>query len=163
MACLSCGRGFHDECEIGCEDCHSIEEKQTRSIATIGYGKGAPVKNYDSVTDPKSTGRKRAAEIYPIIPGTPCEWQGKKNCGGGLKPIVGCINGIQRDRHHGPNKDTLHNEMGNVHRICKPCHNRWHAVNDPIYDEPKYKLLPHMPEEATSIELMENEMYWSTK
>lgn len=157
MACIACGRGFHSECDIGCKDCHPNIEQLVKAISTGIIGQ--PTKNPEDVTDPKSTGRKRAAQLYPIFKDSPCEWQGKKNCGGG-KPIVGCIKGLQIDRHHGPVKNTLRNEPTNVHRICKPCHNRWHAVNDPIYDEQEYEKLPHSPEPATELELVSNEAKW---
>jgi hypothetical protein len=132
MACIGCGRGFHDECEIGCDECHGEADRIVKTF--IGRGRGQPTKEPEDVTDIHSTGRKRAAQLYPLFKGVLCEWQGQKNCGGGT-PIIGCIKGLQVDRHHGPIKNTLHNEPGNVHRICKHCHNRWHAVNDPIYDE----------------------------
>lgn len=164
MACLACGRGFHSECLNGCNNCHPDYAQITRSLQTIGGGRysGAPVKDPESVKDRHSTGRKRAAQLYPIFRGNPCEWQGKKNCGGGHS-IVGCIEGLQQDRHHGPVKDTLRNEPGNVHRICKKCHNRWHAVNDPLYDEEEYNKLPHNPEEATELELLTSEAEWRLK
>lgn len=157
MACLSCGRGFHNECENGeCDNCHEDYEKIARSIRTIG----APVK--EDPGDPYSTGRKRAAKKYPLFETNPCEWRGKKNCGGGT-PIIGCIQGLQKDRHHGPVKNPLRNEIGNVHRICKSCHNRWHVVNDPIYDERTYDETRHSPEPASELELLANESYWKLK
>lgn len=167
MACIECGRGFHEECRTNCENCHSISDEEmdrlTNSIRVVGYGVGAPIKPNELVRDVKSTGRKRAAVHFPINRGDPCEWQGLKNCGGGLNPIVGCIDGKQADRHHGPDKDTLENRVGNVHRICKKCHNRWHALNDPTYDSEIYKTLLHNPEPADIIELSANEAYWRTK
>ncbi len=163
MACPSCGRGLHSECYSGnCSDCHPAVEQLVKSITTVGIGRGAPIKSPENVKDRHSTGRKRAAMQYPIFKDKPCEWQGKKNCGGG-QPIVGCIDGLQRHRHHGPVKDTLRNEPGNVHRVCTHCHNRWHAVNDPVYNEVEYENLPHSPEPATEIELLANYAYWSTR
>lgn len=162
MGCPACGRGFHSECEIGCVHCHEHIDKISQSISKIGNSRGAPTKNPEDVGDRHSTGRKRAAILYPLFEDQACEWRGKKNCGGG-HPITGCINGLQRHRHHGPLKDTLRNEPGNVHRICHHCHNRWHAVNDPLYNEEEYKLLPHSPEPATDIELMANEAHWRIK
>jgi hypothetical protein len=159
MGCIACGRNFHEECDTGCEVCHSDTDRVMRAVT---HAMGAPLKDSDKVTDPYSTGRKRAAVQYPIFKTNPCDWRGKKNCGGG-EPIVGCIAGFQKDRHHGPIKNPLRNEPGNVHRICKFCHNRWHTVNDPIYDELKYESLPHRPELATDTELMENELYWKLK
>jgi len=161
MACIGCGRDFHDECEVGCETCHGEFDKVVKTF--IGSrGRGQPVKNPEDIKDPYSTGRKRAAIQYPIFKTNPCEWRGKKNCGGGT-PIVGCIKGLQVDAHHGPIKNPLRNEPGNVHRICKSCHAHWHAVNDPIYDEQKYEELPHSPEPATEDELLINESYWALK
>jgi hypothetical protein len=130
-----------------------------------GYVPGKPsrlVETYkdDSVLkDQQSTGRKRAAQMYPLYSEEPCEWQKKKNCGGN-KPIVGCVDGKQEARHHGPDKNTLNNDEGNVHRICHKCHNRWHTVNDEgyvwgsIYDA-------HSPVDAPLGEFLQNEIYWS--
>jgi hypothetical protein len=161
MACLGCGRGFHEECDSNCIDCHGETDRLVKTFIG-GRGVGQPIKDPENVKDRHSTGRKRAAHLYPIFKDKPCEWQGKKNCGGGT-PIIGCIDRLQVDRHHGPVKDTLRNEPGNVHRICKSCHNRWHAVNDPIYDEELYNTLPHKPEPAEEMELLANEAYWRLK
>lgn len=82
-----------------------------------------------SLVDQQSTGRKRAAKLYPLDSEAYCEWSGKKEQGGGKTPIDGCgirpgsNIGLQQCRHHGPDKNTLNNELGNVHRICTPCHN----------------------------------------
>ncbi len=166
MGCTSCGRGFHWECDLGCEACHEREEEKLRTLRSVPHQSynlvGHPVKDPDKVKDRHSTGRKRAAELYPIIEHRACEWQGKKNCGGGI-PIVGCINGLQRDRHHGPIKDTLENAPGNVHRICKPCHNRWHTVNDAKYVEEEWAKTKHDPQPAEEIELLANEAYWRSR
>jgi hypothetical protein len=92
-----------------------------------------------TLTDQQSTGRKRAAKLYPLNSGDYCEWSGKSEQGGGKTPIAGCglrpgsVIGLQQCRHHGPDKNTLNNEAGNVHRICTPCHNEWHAKNDKDY------------------------------
>lgn len=125
--------------------------------------RGAPKKDGMDVRDPLSTGRKQAARDFPINGSEPCEWRGLKNCGGGLHPIIGCLQGYQKDRHHGPVKNTLHNIRENLHLICKKCHNRWHAANDPDYDEETYADLPHSPEPADEVELIANEAYWRAK
>lgn len=96
-----------------------------------------------SLTDPMSTGRKRVVRMYPISGGQVCEWAGRKHCGGGPKPVIGCINNPASDQHHGPDKNTLNNEkasrgvgtMENVSIICAECHNAWHAANDPYYPD----------------------------
>lgn len=160
MPCYGCGRGFHEECDTGCVNCHSVVDQKVRTLT--GNGVGQPLKDVDKIKDPYSTGRKRAAIQYPIFKTNPCEWRGKKNCGGG-RPIVGCIDGLQVDAHHGPVKNPLRNEPGNVHRICKKCHNRWHAINDPIYDEASYDETEHSPEPATEIELLVNDAEWKLK
>jgi len=160
MACLGCGRGFHEECLNG--DCISCHGEMDQKVKSFTGGRGAPTKSVEDINDPYSTGRKRAAIKFPIHGTNPCEWRGLKNCGGG-QPIIGCLEGIQVDRHHGPIKNPLRNEKGNVHRICKPCHNRWHVINDPVYNELEYEHLPHEPEIAENIELVANDVYWRSK
>lgn len=119
-------------------------------------------KDDSALRDQQSTGRKRAAKMYPLDPEGDCEWRMQKNCGGGEYPIVGCMKGKQEARHHGPDKNTLNNEKGNVHRICHFCHNRWHTLNDPDYvwsaNHPK-----HNPWSATIIDIVENEDFWAGK
>jgi hypothetical protein len=124
----------------------------------IKHGRGRPYKEDDYVRDPHSTGRKRAGKLFPIDKEAPCEWQRKKNCGGGKNPIVGCLNGLQVQVHHGPNKDTLCNEPGNVHRICNTCHNRWHYFNDSSSEYDPSIL--HSPTDAELKEILQNEMDW---
>lgn len=172
MPCIDCGRGFHEDCDTNCEDCHPVIEEEVAIVESLSY------------KDPKSTGRKEAAKLYPIICRTcslpttrinresgqcecgpsrttdPCEWQGKKNCGGGSVPITGCADGTQVDRHHGPIKSPIRNHVGNVHRLCSKCHQRWHTLNDPGYDEQAAELQRHEPELATLEEIFENEMRW---
>jgi hypothetical protein len=54
--------------------------------------------------------------------------------GGGPFPVTfGCDN-LQSHRHHGPDKNTMNNSDGNVHRICAVHHNNWHAQNDGVVD-----------------------------
>lgn len=162
LGCIYCARGLCDECDkCELEPCHV--RTSLSPAARVLTGVGRPLKNPEEVTDTLSTGRKRAATLYPIFKDQPCSWRGKKNCGGGLKPIVGCQNGFQVHRHHGPVKNTLRNEQGNVHLVCNSCHNRWHTLNDSIYDEEVYSKLLHLPEEATGEELAANELWWRTK
>jgi hypothetical protein len=117
-------------------------------------------KDDSALKDQQSTGRKRAAKLFPLDETALCEWAGKKNCGGGQKPITGCLGNLQVARHHGPDKNTLNNEVGNVHRICATCHNRWHTLNDEGYDwttiQPR-----HEPVEATILDVSESEEFWS--
>lgn len=132
-----------------------------------------------TLTDPKSTGRKRVERMYRISAGQVCDWARKKNCGGGLVPVVGCLNNPATDLHHGPDKNTLNNakmtrqvgDTENVHVICSECHNRWHAANDGLYPEydritqqaepwlPVGEWSPHEPVEADTDELIEEERH----
>ena len=164
MPCHYCGRGLHRECLTRCKTCHPSPKNPKNIVSALKPSStglvGRPLKELDAMKDVKSTGRKRAALLYPLDKNHPCEWRGKKNCGGGLKPIVGCLDGFQRHRHHGPIKNPVHNEQGNVHRICATCHNRWHALNDPIYNEQEYMKLPHSPEDATEDEIRAADAWW---
>lgn len=98
-----------------------------------------------SAGDSQSSGRKQAAKLYPLNGDAPCEWAGYANCGGGDVPILGCLEGKQQARHHGPEKNVQNNEEGNVHRICHYCHYRWHAKNDATYDWNAGIYTPHQP------------------
>lgn len=99
---------------------------------------GRPEKDIGEFDDPVSSGRKRAAVIAPIAVGDVCEWAYLRFAGGGTTPIEGCLGNPATDRHHGPDKSTLNNELGvNLHRICSYCHNRWHSANDKTYTEPR--------------------------
>lgn len=168
MACLDCGRGFHELCQ----ECTCCEDKpitgggdtnseppnssrQNDPKEQIKSGKrNRKLKSDDKLKDPHSTGRKRAAALFPLKSDEPCEWKGKAYCGGGKYPIIGCINGKQEHRHHGPDKNTLNNSPKNVHRICDDCHNIWHSQNDPTYDSYAAKL-EHEPRIATAQELVD--------
>lgn len=179
--CVACLQGFTWECQWG-GDCDTVPKltgynvplDQTvlnrRSIEDVELPDED--ENEDEVTireqddsslkDQQSTGRKRAAKLYPLDREAACEWAQHKSCGGGSYPIVGCVGGKQQARHHGPDKNTLNNGKGNVHRICHDCHNRWHAQNNPGYiwgaNHPD-----HNPVLATPDELIKNQLYWSTK
>lgn len=130
-----------------------------------------------TLKDVESTGRKRVARMYPISGGQVCDWAGKKNCGGGVVPVMGCVNNPATDLHHGPDKNTLNNakvsrgigDVENVHVICSECHNAWHAANDPhyaLYNRTEQQAEPwlptveysqHEPEEADYDELQEED------
>lgn len=100
-------------------------------------------KDIGTLADAESTGRKRVKQMYPIKPGTVCEWANLAAAGGGVIPVIGCLGNPATDWHHGPDKNTLDNEkrsLGigdseNVHIVCAFCHNAWHAANDPHYPE----------------------------
>lgn len=171
MGCIGCGRGFHRECSNskGCRKCHPKTEVSNHvpvELEKLGkdneQNPSPRIPKRNNLKDPESTGRKRAAKLYKIENGAPCEWRGKKNCGGGRRPIIGCYDGIQQHRHHGPVKRTTRNELGNVHRICDDCHVHWHELNDLIYDETEYGLLPHDPVPATDEETIRNVLAWKS-
>jgi hypothetical protein len=119
-------------------------------------------KDDSALRDQQSTGRKRAARAYPMDETAVCEWSMQNNCGGGKFPITGCAGNLQQARHHGPDKNTLNNEKGNVHRICHTCHNRWHTLNDPnyvwggLYDA-------HAPVIATAESLLASDVFWKDR
>jgi len=163
--CIPCEASFHNECEEIQDNGKCCCPEFTPFLESKPNKRGGQHKVDEDVTDPKSTGRKRAAVLFPLDLGSVCEWQGLKFAGGGFRPIVGCVNNTQTNRHHGPDKDTLNNEEGNVHRICPFCHNRWHAANDPYYEQlhKSDAWLSHDPNtKATSEEQVENEVYWAS-
>ena len=154
--CFSCLRGFHKTCRSDsnnpCECDHDLKDKLTVITAEqilTDDDLPEPVKNPhrlkrdQSLRDQQSTGRKRAARMYPLQKDQPCQWFNQRNVGGGTVPIIGCgidsVPGLQQNRHHGPDKNTLNNEPGNVWLICARCHNTWHSKNDENYDP--YKKL----------------------
>jgi hypothetical protein len=176
LNCIRCRQGFTWECtgdpcdrnknQPDTDDAISFSNGGLSVISDEEDLEGEPrggrgrVDSDHNLKDQQSTGRKRAAVDFPLDREAPCEWKMKRNCGGGPKPIVGCINGLQQARHHGPDKNTLNNDVGNVHRICHTCHNRWHTENDPIYAWGTIQN-PHSPVEATLEQAGENELYWA--
>lgn len=146
--CLACKADFHDECQW-MWDCLLEDDQDCCCDAQVnitnnfkvdseleayfdGYTGSKPLSEY---ADPLSTGRKEAVKKFPIKAGMVCEWAWLQNAGGGVEPIIGCPGHPAEAVHHGPDKNTMCNIEGNVHRICAECHNRWHAVNDPYYGE----------------------------
>jgi len=167
--CPACRAGFQNECHYAWEDeswesCGEITFNASGEVKTTSSDGEASsdssslpsdtgyisdgysgTKDIGQYKDPVSTGRKRAAEMYPINSGMACEWANLKKAGGGVVPIVGCIGRAATDRHHGPDKNTMNNAEGNVHRICAFCHNAWHGVNDPFYGPRPDHTLPFIP------------------
>jgi hypothetical protein len=166
--CLSCRIGFHNECDVswspddtslcGCggKEVQFTSDgfvKAPKDSGEPGAGSDAGYvedgyegyKDISEYKDPLSTGRKRAASMYPIETGMVCEWAGLKNAGGGVVPIVGCLGRPASDRHHGPDKNTMNNAPDNMHRICDFCHNTWHGINDPHYGPRPDHTLPFTP------------------
>lgn len=152
--CISCAREMCFECHLPEDPCCLID------LPVLGHTpkkSGRPWKDDSEVVDPRSTMRKRAQKILKeergIEIGSPCEWRGLADAGGGRHPIVGCRNGVVRHIHHGPDKDWYHNSPDNLHGICHHCHNRWHARNDGCYDP----SIHHSPRRATDDEMK----YWN--
>src|SRR5688500_6529481 len=105
MACISCGRGFHDECTVRLmhDECCCTPLLNTVVPESVPFSEtieesvkkvGRPQKPDSEITT--SAGRKRAAVLYLLDPEADCEWQGLANCGGGKFPIVGCLRGKQQ-------------------------------------------------------------------
>ena len=162
--CLSCGRFLHSECRnpVGDKCCCSASVFGPEGSNEVVSTETKTRRLKENVTI--SAGRKRAAVLYKPDPSLPCEWRNKSNCGGGLYPIVGCIDGYQEHRHHGPDKTTTNNDRGNIHLICPTCHNRWHAKNNGPYKElgadapSTYGALPHNPRPVTAQEIITGEV-----
>ena len=194
--CWPCVCGLHEECF--CPDLAPEDNEDGTWVVCCCYGKpieseegafvrgvGRPLKDPSEITDITSTGRKRAAMLYPIMEGMLCEWAGLKFAGGGVEPIIGCpgntlsaSKGAGRgDRHHGPDKNVINNSPDNVHRICSDCHNRWHALNNKYYGDRPAADMPYLPvapegltvqrhdreTRATEEEIMANEAFWAVK
>lgn len=141
-------RGFTSECRGG--DCETLTgvvvpapvETEAEPEEEDKPKRVRRTKPDAALKDQQSTGRKRAARMYPLHEDQPCEWWDASPTnpkGGGIPITVGCQGKslLQQARHHGPDKNTLNNDPGNVHRICHWHHNNWHAANDPDYDPNK--------------------------
>jgi hypothetical protein len=128
-----------DEKDGGCY-AKDTTDSEVDSLESILMGGGTASGEDDApkvYKDAVSTGRKRAAELYPIQVGQVCDWAWYKVCGGGVEPITGCTGRPATNIHHGPDKSTLNNEASNISVICTFCHNRWHAANDKFYNVPR--------------------------
>lgn len=160
--CLACVVGLFEECRnprevedapgfiIPCGVWLGATTEPARTERGRGLV-GRPLSEPDAITDPTSTGRKRAASLHPILDGMVCDWSGLRHAGGGVVPILGCNGNVlkaskgkhegnvwQGDLHHGPDKNVLNNTPGvNLHAICNQCHKRWHRLNDPYFHEPR--------------------------
>lgn len=175
--CFNCRAGFHNECaeawSDAVQDCccggeiiftatgevksaGEVIREDGRDTGYIDDGYES-YKDIDQYKDPISTGRKRAAQMYPIEVGMVCEWAGLAKAGGGVKPIIGCLGRPASDRHHGPDKNTMNNAPNNVHRICDYCHNTWHAVNDPHYGERPDPTVPFIPAGDLGVDWFEHD------
>lgn len=174
--CIACEAGAHWEC-FDPEDLEgSLVCCCTVLVTTItaeGESKrGGPLKDATEMRDPKSTGRKRAAQIKPITEGMVCEWAQLARAGGGVIPIIGCMGNDAKHIHHGPDKDTTNNSDENLHRVCHDCHNRWHTLNDPFYGERPAAGTPFIPLKETNYPhdagtrvsaqvVFDHEMWWA--
>ena len=158
-----------------CSASTNSDTRDSASVGTVGKGViGRPPKDASDMEDVISTGRHRAARALPNIEGTPCHWRGLLYAGGGAVPIIGCLSGDASDRHHGPDKSVINNEVGvNLHALCDNCHARWHALNDPLYPNerpPEGKpfiplsgeVIPHDSKTlATQAQIIASDMWWA--
>lgn len=178
VPCPACRAGFQNECHYAWEDddwvsCGEVSFTASGEVKNADTGSSETAKSdkdsgyindgYEATKDladykdPVSTGRKRAAEMYPISPGMVCEWAGLKRAGGGVVPIIGCLGRPASDRHHGPDKNTMNNSPTNLHRICDYCHNTWHAYNDPHYGERPPHTQPFIPQGELGVDWFEHD------
>lgn len=133
MKCINCVAGQHKLFCLSDGNCNDETPDAEISILDMENEE----REAHVYKDPISTGRKRAAVLYPLKAGMVCEWAYRKNCGGGISPIIGCSGRPATHIHHGPDKSTLNNERDNISLVCNFCHNRWHVANDPYYPEPR--------------------------
>lgn len=178
--CLACKNGWHAECIDSRPFADGFSTCCCYEVSTMAAQPQSPIpaiqvldtrraeKADEDIKDQTSTGRKRAAAMYPLPSvesgGMVCEWANLAMAGGGVQPIVGCEGNVIADTkekvlnedgsvriwpgniHHGPDKSTLNNVPSNVHRVCPVCHNRWHALNDPYYSKIRPDAgMPHIP------------------
>jgi hypothetical protein len=168
-SCWACMRGQHDGClayiiDAECDCTHEttampaavgvfgglLADVETE-YTNLNLGLEEPdsktvtrrYKNDDAVTDQQSTGRKRAAKLYPLTDANgnkkPCDFANKSAVlpkymevqidGCGVRPHT-MPNPAQSRHHHDYN--TLNNERENVGLLCHSCHNLLHARNDPF-------------------------------
>jgi hypothetical protein len=119
------------------EGCLKSDESTAVFDLSLGESESDSSQEERVYKDPISTGRKRAAVMYPLSPGQVCDWAWKKNAGGGIEPITGCTGRPATHIHHGPDKSTFNNDRSNISLLCNFCHNRWHVANDKYYIEPR--------------------------
>lgn len=189
-SCYPCAQGLYSECLDPLETPEGLIIPCAQRYRPVGddSGRNGGALDPSQITDTKSTGRKRAAMLAPIMSGMLCEWAGLRQAGGGVIPIVGCAGNQLSDkkqgdpdkgwlpghRHHGPDKAVINNAVGsNLHRVCAICHNRWHALNDPSYGErgeAHEQFLPlkayylHDPNTEATVEEQELvEAWWASK
>jgi len=179
MSCLACVAEIHTEClkpdGVYC-CCPPLQDEfiPTGKLMLEQAGRSGGYKQANDMIDPLSTGRKRAAELKPIKEGMLCEWSGLAKAGGGVYPIIGCLDSPARHIHHGPDKNTTNNDEGNLHRVCSKCHNRWHSLNDRFYGNrppagypfvpPQHVSYTHDGETKASVEkTLAHELWWNLK
>lgn len=160
--CIACANGFYLECLTpidGDIPCGTVV-KVTFTVDDERAGlrdRGGQIKTPEAITDVQSTGRKRAALMFPIEENEVCEWAGLLNAGGGVNAIIGCVDNMATAIHHGPDKNTLNNKRENIHKICAFCHNYWHAQNDQYYGERPVGTEPFIPLDGSDWKLPDTE------
>lgn len=145
--CLACRRQNHlaclgDFCDCMHEEISNKHSDEFRPEFDRNPELAKNVKNDYALKDPQSTGRKRAAKLFPLDKERDCEFLGKTHAGAipGLRGIDGCsirpnsTPGKQQARHH-LDYDTLNNDPDNVVRICHSCHRVIHEANDSHKDQ----------------------------
>ena len=138
--CPECMRGFYcGECNVSLLLNESSEQEGDLGSNETDT-KIRRNKPDSALKDQQSTGRKRAAKLYPLDRDSICEWHDAtmESPKGGELGITFSCDAKQQARHHGPDKNTLNNDPTNVHRICHVHHNNWHAINDLDYDWSKH-------------------------
>lgn len=117
------------------------------------------LKDEGSLKDIQSTGRKRAAVLYPLKDENgrpiPCDFAGRRNVLPNFMQVQidgcgtrqGTVAGIAQARHH-HNYTVTDNERSNVGLLCHSCHNLLHSKNDPFKDQIYERIYGFKPELA---------------
>lgn len=173
--CWPCRRNQHDGCAalFTYDLCECTHEKVVAPTPVGDIGNALNLdtqeadtktvvrrqKNDMAVTDPQSTGRKRAAKLYPLIDPNgnklPCDFQNRKSClpsymevqidGCGVR--TGTMPNFAQSRHH-HDYNVMNNERENIGLLCLSCHNLLHAKNDPYKDKIYERIYGVKPDTA---------------
>lgn len=162
IICISCWRGMHGACNaLFFDDPCECDHAPMDAFGAVGPFKSQigealnldpeepdstkttrRLKDDQAVTDPQSTGRKRAAKLYPLRTEDgnpiPCDLAGRtaptlptyykvQIDGCGIRQ--GSIKANAQSRHHW-SYNTLDNERSNIGLLCHSCHNLIHSRND---------------------------------
>lgn len=179
MQCFMCEEPVNDEtcCCMGTFGIIALPQELSKLAQLTGSPTakpmGRPRMSGEDMSNPLQAGRARAEDIATLGPDTICDWSMLLLAGGGIHPIVGCAGNVAVHRHHGPDKSTFNNVLGdNLHRVCTTCHNRWHTLNDEYYGPRPSDNSTYLPNrgnslkhdgktQATPEQVLQHGMWWN--